>query len=81
MGRFFCTIIRMSSSVAAVVVFVFLPARAVDREPISGALDGLASATFAEAEGALQEAELQDAELENGDEAGALVDIDELAAR
>ncbi len=41
--------------VAAGVVFRFLPARAGDaREPVEGPLDGLASLTFAEAEGALE---------------------------
>lgn len=41
--------------VAAVVVFAFLPARAGDaREPVEGPLDGLASLTFAEAEGVLE---------------------------
>ena len=40
---------------AAAVVFVFLPARAGDaREPVEGALDGIASLTFAEAEGQLE---------------------------
>ncbi len=40
---------------AAVVVFAFLPARAHDaREPFEGPLDGLASLTFAEAEGVLE---------------------------
>ncbi len=42
--------------VAAAVVFRFLPARAGDpREPVEGPLDGLASLTFAEAEGALEQ--------------------------
>ena len=42
--------------VAAAVVFRFLPARAGDpREPFEGPLDGLASLTFAEAEGALEQ--------------------------
>ena len=41
--------------VVATIVFAFLPARAGDaREPVEGALDGLASLTFAEAEGALE---------------------------
>lgn len=41
--------------VAAAVVFRWLPARAGDaREPVHGALDGLASLTYAEAEGALE---------------------------
>jgi MFS family permease len=41
--------------VAAVVAFTLLPARAGDaREPVEGALDGLASLTFAEAEGQLE---------------------------
>jgi len=43
-------------AVAAVVVFLFLPARAHDaREPVEGPLDGIASLTFAEAEGVLEE--------------------------
>jgi EmrB/QacA subfamily drug resistance transporter len=43
-------------AVAAVVVFSFLPARAHDaREPVEGPLDGIASLTFAEAEGVLEE--------------------------
>ena len=42
-------------AIAAVVVFVFLPARAHDaREPVEGPLDGIASLTFAEAEGVLE---------------------------
>jgi EmrB/QacA subfamily drug resistance transporter len=45
-------------ALAAVVVFAFLPARAADvRESVSGAVDGLASTTFAEAEGALESPE------------------------
>jgi EmrB/QacA subfamily drug resistance transporter len=41
--------------VAAGIAFAFLPARAGDaREPVEGALDGLASLTFAEAEGVLE---------------------------
>ncbi len=41
--------------VAALVVFVFLPARAGDaRQPVEGPLDGIASLTFAEAEGRLE---------------------------
>lgn len=41
--------------VAAAIVFKFLPARAGDpREPVEGPLDGLASLTFAEGEGALE---------------------------
>jgi len=37
-------------------VFSFLPARAHDaREPVEGPLDGIASLTFAEAEGVLEE--------------------------
>ncbi|HEY6531785.1 MAG TPA: MFS transporter [Acidimicrobiales bacterium] len=41
--------------VATFVVFAFLPSRAEDaREDVSGPLDGLASATFAEAEGQLE---------------------------
>lgn len=41
--------------VAAAVVFAFLPARAHDvREDVEGPLDGLASLTWAEAEGALE---------------------------
>lgn len=43
---------------ACAVVLRFLPARAGDpREPVAGALDGIASLTFAEAEGVLEEAE------------------------
>jgi hypothetical protein len=43
------------AAVAAVVVLAFLPARAGDaRESVSGELDGMASLTFAEAEGALE---------------------------
>jgi EmrB/QacA subfamily drug resistance transporter len=43
-------------AVAAVVVFLFLPARAHDaRESVEGPLDGIASLTFAEAEGVLEE--------------------------
>ena len=42
-------------AVAAVVVFMFLPARAHDaREAVEGPLDGIASLTFAEAEGVLE---------------------------
>src|SRR3954452_25098807 len=42
-------------AIAAVVVFMFLPARAHDaREPVEGPLDGIASLTFAEAEGVLE---------------------------
>jgi EmrB/QacA subfamily drug resistance transporter len=42
--------------VAAVIVFLFLPARAHDaRESVEGPLDGLASLTFAEAEGVLED--------------------------
>ena len=45
---------------AAFVVFRWLPARAADvREPVSGPLDGLASLTYAEAEGALEEDQLE----------------------
>lgn len=41
--------------VAAAVVFAFLPARAQDpRAPFEGPLDGIASLTFAEAEGVLE---------------------------
>jgi EmrB/QacA subfamily drug resistance transporter len=41
---------------AAVMVFKYLPAHAADaREELSGPLDGLASVTFAEAEGVLEE--------------------------
>ncbi len=41
--------------IAAIIVFVYLPARAGDaRESVEGALDGLASLTFAEAEGVLE---------------------------
>jgi EmrB/QacA subfamily drug resistance transporter len=42
-------------AIAAAIVFAFLPARAGDpREEVAGPLDGLASATFAEAEGVLE---------------------------
>ena len=42
-------------SAAAVLVVLFLPARAGDaRETQEGALDGIASLTFAEAEGVLE---------------------------
>jgi EmrB/QacA subfamily drug resistance transporter len=42
--------------VASIVVFAFLPARAHDaREPVESSLDGIASLTFAEAEGVLEE--------------------------
>jgi EmrB/QacA subfamily drug resistance transporter len=42
-------------AVAAVVVFMFLPARAHDpREAVEGPLDGIASLTYAEAEGVLE---------------------------
>ena len=42
-------------AVAALVVFMFLPARAHDaRESVEGPLDGIASLTFAEAEGVLE---------------------------
>ena len=48
---------------AAAVVFAFLPARALDaRQPVEGPLDGIASLTFAEAEGVL-EADAEAAEL------------------
>jgi MFS family permease len=41
---------------AAVMVFIYLPSRAYDvRGGVAGPLDGLASSTFAEAEGALEE--------------------------
>jgi EmrB/QacA subfamily drug resistance transporter len=51
--------------VAAGIVFGFLPARASDaREPVEGALDGIASLTFAEAEGVL-EADAAEAEAES----------------
>jgi EmrB/QacA subfamily drug resistance transporter len=54
--------------VAAAVAFAFLPARAGDaREPVEGALDGIASLTFAEAEGQLEE----DAETAQVAEVGA----------
>lgn len=49
--------------VAAAVVFAFLPARARDpREALEGPIDGLASLTWAEAEGALE----HDAALDQG---------------
>jgi EmrB/QacA subfamily drug resistance transporter len=45
-------------AVAALIVFAFLPARAHDaREDVATATDGVASLTFAEAEGALEAAE------------------------
>jgi EmrB/QacA subfamily drug resistance transporter len=48
---------------AAAIVFAFLPARARDvREPVEGPLDGIASLTYAEAEGRLEEMELEDEE-------------------
>jgi MFS family permease len=51
--------------VAAGIVFGFLPARASDaREPVEGALDGIAPLTFAEAEGVL-EADAAEAEAES----------------
>jgi hypothetical protein len=49
--------------VAAGIVFAFLPARAKDpRESVEGPLDGLASLTYAEAEGVLE----HDAAVEQG---------------
>ena len=46
--------------IAAAVVFRWLPARAGDaREPVHGALDGLASLTYAEAEGALEDDQVE----------------------
>ena len=46
---------RMEGSIETGIVFGFLPARAGDaREPVEGALDGIASLTFAEAEGVLE---------------------------
>jgi Na+/melibiose symporter-like transporter len=43
-------------AVGAVIAFAFLPARAHDaRESVEGPLDGIASLTFAEAEGVLEE--------------------------
>ncbi len=49
--------------VAAAVVFIFLPARAHDaREKVEGPLDGIASLTFAEAEGVLEDDAEQEAE-------------------
>jgi EmrB/QacA subfamily drug resistance transporter len=54
---------------AAIVVFVWLPARAEDvREEVSGPLDGLASMTWAGGEGAL---EIDQAEYDEMGEAGA----------
>ena len=48
---------------AAALVIAYLPARAGDaREPVESALDGIASMTFAEAEGVLEQAALEDAE-------------------
>ena len=49
---------------AAVIVFIYLPSRAYDvRGGVAGPLDGLASLTFAEAEGVLE----RDAAEERGD--------------
>jgi len=46
--------------VAAGIVFKWLPARAADvRESVEGPLDGIASLTFAEAEGAVELAEIE----------------------
>jgi Na+/melibiose symporter-like transporter len=57
--------------VAAAVVFLFLPARAGDaREQVEGALDGIASLTFAEAEGQL-ESDAADAMLQSSDAASS----------
>jgi hypothetical protein len=45
---------------AAFVAFKWLPARAADaRAEVSGALDGLASLTYAEAEGALEDDQVE----------------------
>ena len=44
-------------------MFIFLPARAHDaREKVEGPLDGIASLTFAEAEGVLEDDAEQEAE-------------------
>ena len=54
--------------VAAFVVFRWLPARAADaREDVAGPLDGLASLTYAEAEGALEDDEVELEALEHGE--------------
>ncbi len=58
---------------AGAVVFAFLPARAADvREAVAGPVDGLASATFAGGEGALEtaQADLRAPKLLEADEAG-----------
>ena len=51
---------------AAFIAFKWLPARADDaRSEVSGPLDGLASLTFAEAEGALEDDQVElEAEIE-----------------
>ena len=50
---------------AAVMVFIYLPARAEDaREAVSGPLDGLASSAFAEAEAVLEADTAAEAEAE-----------------
>jgi EmrB/QacA subfamily drug resistance transporter len=52
---------------AALVVFKWLPARAKDvREHVSGPLDGIASLTYAEAEGVLEDDQLEIDALESG---------------
>jgi hypothetical protein len=52
---------------AALVVFKWLPARAKDvREHVSGPLDGIASLTYAEAEGALEDDQLEIDALDSG---------------
>ena len=53
---------------AAFIVFKWLPARAGDvREGVQGPLDGLASLTYAEAEGALEDDEVELEALEHGE--------------
>jgi DHA2 family multidrug resistance protein-like MFS transporter len=50
-----CLVASVIVLAAAAMVFVYLPAHAHDaREGVSGALDGLASSTYAEAEGVLE---------------------------
>jgi len=62
--------------VAAIVAFGLLPAHAGDaREPVEGALDGLASLTFAEAEGRLEDDEVELELQSHGRAAGAESDV------
>jgi MFS family permease len=57
--------------VAAAVAFWFLPARAADaREPVAGAVDGLASLTFAEAQGQLEGAVVDGTGTDTGADTG-----------